>query len=129
MLIAADICVQVLSQALAGFNAMRDRGGRKSWRRICAAKRRRHRRDWWNRWSSSVSGNGCRRTGNSSARGCMEVLANTATIDESRILTEAAIFADKVAVDEETVRLRSHLSQLEDYAGAGMAPWAGSWTF
>ena len=40
-----------------------------------------------------------------------EVLANTA-IDESRILTEAAIFADKVAVDEETVRLRSHLSQM-----------------
>ncbi len=40
-----------------------------------------------------------------------EVLANTA-IDESRILTEAAIFADKVAVDEETVRLRSHLQQM-----------------
>ncbi len=42
-----------------------------------------------------------------------EVLQST-TIDESRILTEAAIFADKVAVDEETVRLRSHLSQLRD---------------
>ena len=41
-----------------------------------------------------------------------EVLANTA-IDESRILTEAAIFADKVAVDEETVRLRSHLQQMD----------------
>ena len=41
-----------------------------------------------------------------------EVLANT-TIDESRILTEAAIFADKVAVDEETVRLRSHLDQMD----------------
>ena len=41
-----------------------------------------------------------------------EVLANT-SIDESRILTEAAIFADKVAVDEETVRLRSHLKQME----------------
>ena len=40
-----------------------------------------------------------------------EVLADT-TIDESRILTEAAIFADKVAVAEETVRLRSHISQL-----------------
>ena len=40
-----------------------------------------------------------------------EVLANTA-IDESRVLTEAAIFADKVAVDEETVRLRSHLEQM-----------------
>lgn len=41
-----------------------------------------------------------------------EVLENTA-IDESRILTEAAIFADKVAVDEETVRLRSHLRQMD----------------
>ena len=40
-----------------------------------------------------------------------EVLQST-TIDESRILTEAAIFADKVAVDEETVRLRSHIAQL-----------------
>ena len=40
-----------------------------------------------------------------------EVLENT-NIDESRILTEAAIFADKVAVDEETVRLRSHVAQL-----------------
>jgi len=40
-----------------------------------------------------------------------EVLANT-SIEESRILTEAAIFADKVCVDEETVRLRSHLEQM-----------------
>ena len=41
-----------------------------------------------------------------------EVLADT-TADEQRILTEAAIFADKVAVAEETVRLRSHFQQLE----------------
>ena len=40
-----------------------------------------------------------------------EVLQSTA-VDESRILTEAAIFADKTAVDEETVRLRSHIAQL-----------------
>ena len=40
-----------------------------------------------------------------------EVLANT-QLDPARILTEAAIFADKVAVDEETVRLRSHTAQL-----------------
>ena len=40
-----------------------------------------------------------------------EVLQSTA-IDEQRILTEAAIYADKIAVDEETVRLRSHVSQL-----------------
>ncbi len=41
-----------------------------------------------------------------------EILADT-TIDSQRILTEAAIFADKTAVAEETVRLRSHISQLE----------------
>ena len=49
-----------------------------------------------------------------------EVLANTA-IDESRILTEAAIFADKVAVDEETVRLRSHLQQMDQMLTTGGA--------
>ena len=49
-----------------------------------------------------------------------EVLANT-SIDESRILTEAAIFADKVAVDEETVRLRSHLQQMNSMLTAGGA--------
>ena len=49
-----------------------------------------------------------------------EVLSNTA-IDESRILTEAAIFADKVAVDEETVRLRSHLQQMNTMLTTGGA--------
>ena len=41
-----------------------------------------------------------------------ELLGDT-TIDEQRILTEVAIFADKVAVAEETVRLRSHIKQFE----------------
>lgn len=49
-----------------------------------------------------------------------EVLEST-SIDESRILTEAAIFADKVAVDEETVRLRSHLEQMNTMLTAGGA--------
>ena len=35
-------------------------------------------------------------------------------VDEQRILTEAAVFAEKIAVDEETVRLRSHISQLKN---------------
>jgi uncharacterized protein (TIGR00255 family) len=43
----------------------------------------------------------------------MQEVLSSAAVDEARILTEAAIYADKVAVDEETVRLRSHLSQLE----------------
>ncbi len=43
----------------------------------------------------------------------MRELLGTATVDEQRLLTEAAIFADKIATAEETVRLRSHLEQLE----------------
>jgi len=43
----------------------------------------------------------------------MRELLGTATVDEQRLLTEAALFADKIAVAEETVRLRSHISQLE----------------
>ena len=39
-----------------------------------------------------------------------EILADV-EIDEQRVLTEAAVFADKVSVTEETVRLRSHISQ------------------
>ncbi|MGN1090604.1 MAG: YicC/YloC family endoribonuclease [Huintestinicola sp.] len=42
-----------------------------------------------------------------------EVLADK-NIDEQRIVTEAAIFADKTAVAEETVRLKSHIKQLAD---------------
>lgn len=38
---------------------------------------------------------------------------NKITVDEQRILTEVAIFADKVAVDEETVRLRSHFDEFD----------------
>lgn len=39
--------------------------------------------------------------------------------DESRILTECAIFADKVAVDEELVRLRTHFSAMEEILRGG----------
>ena len=42
----------------------------------------------------------------------MAEVLGTAGIDENRILAEAAIYADHIAVDEETVRLRSHMSQL-----------------
>ena len=49
-----------------------------------------------------------------------EVLSNT-QLEPSRILTEAAIFADKVAVDEETVRLRSHIDQLRELLSRGGA--------
>ena len=46
-----------------------------------------------------------------------ELLGST-TIDEQRILTEAAIFSEKTAVDEETVRLHSHIDQMRDMLAA-----------
>lgn len=42
-----------------------------------------------------------------------ELLADS-NVDESRIATEVVIYADKICVDEETVRLRSHISNMEE---------------
>ncbi|MBQ2085229.1 MAG: YicC family protein [Oscillospiraceae bacterium] len=48
----------------------------------------------------------------------LDVLSNS-DIDEKRILEEAAIYADRTAVDEETVRLHSHIGQFRDIVKAG----------
>ncbi|MBQ4427751.1 MAG: YicC family protein [Oscillospiraceae bacterium] len=48
----------------------------------------------------------------------MREVLDGAAVDESRIMTEAALFADKTAVDEETVRLESHISQLRSFMEA-----------
>ena len=50
---------------------------------------------------------------NEKLKGRIRDLLGDAKVDEQRLLTEAAIYADKVAVDEETVRLHSHISQLK----------------
>jgi uncharacterized protein (TIGR00255 family) len=49
----------------------------------------------------------------------MRETLESVTIEESRLLTEVAIFSDKVSVSEETVRLRSHLTALRDILKAG----------
>lgn len=49
----------------------------------------------------------------------MNEILGTAGVEESRILAEAAIYADRVAVDEETVRLRSHMAQLRGMLKGG----------
>lgn len=46
---------------------------------------------------------------------------NRVTVDENRILTECALHADKIAVDEELVRLRSHFALFEDLMNASEA--------
>lgn len=51
----------------------------------------------------------------------MQEILRDAAVDESRILTEAALYADKVSVTEETVRLKSHLKQMETMIAGGDA--------
>lgn len=51
----------------------------------------------------------------------MQEMLGDSNIDEQRILTEAAIFADKVAVSEETVRLRSHFDQFANMLNSNEA--------
>jgi uncharacterized protein (TIGR00255 family) len=107
--VSADLCT-VLEEALASFNAMR------------ATEGARLAEDIGNRLDNILTG-----TGQVEARSPetvaeyrrkltarMQEVLQSATVDEQRILTEAAVYADKVAVDEETVRLRSHVSQLRN---------------
>ena len=105
--VAAALCT-VLEQALLDFDAMRLREGEKLRADILS------RADTIEALTAKVEERSPGIVADYRARleaKMAEVLQNT-QIDESRILAEAAIFADKVAVDEETVRLRSHLSQL-----------------
>ena len=114
--IAGDI-LQVLSQALTDFNAMRAREGAKLADDVRAKA---------GTIASLVTQVEQRSPETVAAyreklRQRMEEVLENTQIDESRILTEAALFADKVAVDEETVRLRSHLDQLEQMLEQGGA--------
>lgn len=51
----------------------------------------------------------------------MKTVLEDVHVDEQRLLTEAAIFADKVAVAEETVRLRSHIEQMREFMNGDTA--------
>ena len=114
--LSADICT-VLQQAIAGYNAMREAEGA----RLCE--------DIVGRLATieALTGTIEERSPDTVAEyrerlsaKMKEVLQST-TIEESRILMEAAIYSDKVAVDEETVRLRSHLAQMETMLASGGA--------
>ncbi|MBQ7466257.1 MAG: YicC family protein [Oscillospiraceae bacterium] len=105
--IAGDICA-VLDQALAAYNDMRAVEGRKLAEDIvsragtieqCVAVVEERSPQTVEEYRQKLFAK------------MQEVLGST-NIDEGRILQEAAIYADKVAVDEETVRLRSHIAQI-----------------
>ncbi len=105
--LSGDICA-VLDEALLAYNRMRAVEGEKLAEDIAG------RLDAIERYTAQVEARSPETVAEYRQRltaRMMEVLQST-SIDEQRILTEAAIYADKVAVDEETVRLRSHVAQL-----------------
>jgi len=107
--VAADIC-SVLAEALEAYNAMRAVEGKKLAEDISS------RLDTIEAITAKVEERSPQTVAEYRAKltARMEEVLQSTTIDEARILTEAAIFADKIAVDEETVRLRSHVAQLRD---------------
>jgi len=105
--VSADLCA-VLDAALAAFNEMRavegerlaeDIGNRLNAIEDCTAQVEARSPETVAEYRAKLT-----------AR--MQEVLQSASVDPQRILTEAAIYADKVAVDEETVRLRSHTAQL-----------------
>ena len=107
--LGADIDA-ILTEALADFNAMRAREGEKLYADISARACEIERLVGLAEERSPQTVEEYRQRLEARLR---EILESN-TVDESRIVTEAAIFADKTAVAEETVRLRSHLSQLRE---------------
>lgn len=105
--ISAGICA-IAEEALRDFDAMRQREGAKLRDDVLS------RLETIDRLVSAVETEAPKTVAEYRKRleqKMQEVLGATG-IDENRILAEAAIFADHIAVDEETVRLRSHMSQL-----------------
>ena len=105
--VAADLCA-VLDAALEAFNAARDTEGAKLAEDIAS------RLEAVERYTEAVEARSPQTVAEYRERllrRMREALQNV-TVDEQRLLTEAAIYADKTAVDEETVRLRSHIAQM-----------------
>jgi len=107
--LGADIS-SVLQEALTGFNEMRSKEGR----RLCDdITQRLEQIEKLTDAAAAISPKSAAEYRKKLEARMQEVLQSV-NIDEARILTEAAIFADKIAINEETVRLRSHIEQLRE---------------
>ena len=107
--LCSDIC-SILEQALESFNEMRASEGDKLYNDV---KERLDEIERLTAHAEEVSPRCVAEYRNKLETRMREVL-QTANIDEQRIVLEAAIFADRVAINEETVRLRSHIKQLRE---------------
>ena len=112
----ADLCT-VLDEAIAGFIAGREREGANIERDLCAKVENIKGLVGRIEEASKNDVEDYRRKLEGKLR---DMLAdNRIVFDESRILTECAIFADKVAIDEELVRLNSHFDGFTDILASG----------
>lgn len=98
---------EVAQEAIASFLSMRAAEGEKLREDILS------RLDTLERYVTSVEENSAGRVQKYTEKlyARLKAVLEDRTVDDARVLTEAAIFADKTAVDEETVRLRSHIAQ------------------
>ena len=103
---------EVLDEAIAGYDAMRTEEGRKAWEDVCGKiERVRALSDEVERISREDTV-GYRDKLEARLR---QILSdNSVAVDENRLLTECAVWADKIAIDEELVRLRSHFGAFYD---------------
>ena len=108
---------EILKAAIADFDAMREKEGEKLKSDVLA------RADEIERLTAIVEERSPRIVSEYREKllSKMREVLEGASVDESRVITEAAIFADKTAVDEETVRLHSHIAQLRDILKEGGA--------
>jgi len=102
--------MQVLEKALSDFDTMREREGRKLFDDISS---RLNSIEEFVSFVETRSPQAVTEYRERLTKRMQEILENK-QIDEGRILTEAAIYADHIATDEETVRLRSHISQMRE---------------
>jgi len=107
--LCADISA-VLEEAVSEFNKMRIREGEKLFNDISARLSEIERLTALAAEISPRSVNEFRKK----LEARMQEILETADVDQQRILMEAAIFADRVAINEETVRLYSHIAQLRE---------------
>lgn len=113
---ASAALLALLEQALADFDAMRAREGAKLFADISA------RLDTLSNCISFIEARAPQTADEYRerlTRKMLEILENR-QLDEARILTEAAIYADHIATDEETVRLRSHIDQMRELLTGGV---------
>ena len=107
-----EIMKEVLDEAIAGYDAMRTEEGRKAWEDVCGKIEK-----------VRVLSEEVERISHEDTVGYRDKLEarlrqilgdNSVTVDENRLLTECAVWADKIAIDEELVRLRSHFGAFYD---------------